>query len=71
MKFRYILFFYFLYMDNYITMHDPNWKLYICIENIVVEGTVSQIVNKGLGSFSTKSRKKIGTKYKKLPIFLT
>ena len=35
--------FYFLNVDISLTMHDLNLKLHICIQNIVMEGTVSQI----------------------------
>ena len=37
--------FYFLKVDIFLIMHDPYLKLYICIENIAVEGTVSQIID--------------------------
>ena len=40
---KYFLNFYFLNMDSSFTMHDPNLKLKMCIKNIVVEGSVSQI----------------------------
>ena len=32
-------------------------KVYICIDNIAVEGTMSQIFDRGPGSLSIKSRK--------------
>ena len=59
-------------------MHDPELKLSICIENIVMEGTVSQSFDIGLSSFSVKFRKNIqikitksypffGIKYKVIP----
>ena len=35
--------FYFLKVDISLTMHDLNLKLHICVQNIVMEGTVSQI----------------------------
>ena len=40
---KYILDFYFLNVNISVIMHDTHLKLYICIENIAVEGTVSQI----------------------------
>ena len=40
-------------------MQDPNLKLYIYIENIGVEGIVSQIVDTGPSSFYEKIEKKI------------
>ena len=38
---KYLLNFYFFNVDISFTMQDPNLKLRVCIENIVVEGTVS------------------------------
>ena len=38
-------------------MRAPYFKLYVCIENIAVEGNVSQNFDIGPGSFSTKFRK--------------
>ena len=61
---KYFLNFYFLNVDISLIMHDPNLKLYICIENITVEGTVSQIFDTGPSSFSIKFR----TKYSKIYI---
>ena len=43
--------FIFFKVDISLIMHDPYLKLYICIGNIVVEGTVSQILYIGPGSF--------------------
>ena len=40
---KYFLNFYVLNVDISFTMRDPNMKLKMCIKNIVVEGTVSQI----------------------------
>ena len=40
---KYFLNFYFLNVDISFTMHDPNFKLKMCVKNIVVEETVSQI----------------------------
>ena len=40
---KYILNIYFLNVNISVIMHDTHLKLYICIENIAVEGTVSQI----------------------------
>ena len=48
------LHFYFLNVDIFLTMQDPTLKFYIHIENINVEGTVSQIFYIGPGSFSIK-----------------
>ena len=39
-------------------MHDPHFKFYICIENIAVEGTVSQIFDIGPSYFFMECRKK-------------
>ena len=50
--------FYFLKVDSYLTIRDPNLKINIHIKNIVVKGTVSQILYTCPSSFSTKSRKK-------------
>ena len=47
--------FYFLNVGISLIMHDRHLKLYICIENIAVEGTVSQICYIGPSSFSIKS----------------
>ena len=56
--------FYFLNVDISFIMHDTHLKLYICIENIAVEGTVSQIFFYIIpGSFPIKSRRKYSTKY--------
>ena len=55
---KYILNFYFLNVDISLIMHDTHLRLHICIENIAVEGTVSQILFKGPGSFFIKYRKK-------------
>ena len=54
--------FYFLKVDISLTMQDPNFKLYIFIKNIAVEGTVSQIFDTGPSSFYKKSRKKYSKK---------
>ena len=37
-------------------MHDPHLKSYICIENIAVEGTISQIFYIGPSYFLMKCR---------------
>ena len=51
-------------------MHDPHLKFYICIKNIAVDGTVSQIFYIGPGSFSIKFRNKYLKKYvKNYPFF--
>ena len=63
--------FYFLNVDISFIIHDTHLKLYICIENIAVEGTVSQIFYIGPGSISIKSRRKYSKKYiKSCPFFL-
>ena len=49
--------FYFLKVDIYLIMHDPYLKLYKCIQNIAVTGTVSQILDIRPCSFSIKYRK--------------
>ena len=62
--------FYFLKVDISLTMQDPNFKLYIFIKNIAVEGTVSQIFDTGPSSFYKKKlEKNIQQKKKKLPVF--
>ena len=40
-------------------MHDPELKLPMCIENIALEGTVSQNFDISPSSFSVKFRKNI------------
>ena len=35
---------YFLNMDISLIIHDPSLKFSICLDNIVVEGTMSQIL---------------------------
>ena len=60
---KYFLNFYFLNVNISLTMHDPHLKLYICIDNIAVERTVSQIFDKGPSSFSIKFRKKYSKIY--------
>ena len=57
-------------MDNSLIIHDPELKRFICIENIVIEGTVSQNVDIGPSSFSVKLRKNIQRKItKSYPFF--
>ena len=46
---------YFLNVDIYLIIHEPGLEFFICINNIVVEGTVSQIFDIGPGSFLIKS----------------
>ena len=53
---KYLFYFYFLKVYISLGMHGPHLKLYICIENIAFEGTVSQICI-GPSSFSIKFRK--------------
>ena len=51
-------------------MQDPELRFSICLENIVVEGTVSQNFHIGLGSFSVKFRNNIQRKItKSYPFF--
>ena len=45
------LYIYFLNVDISLIIHDSSLILFICIDNIVVEGTVSQILDIGPGSF--------------------
>ena len=58
-----LFYFYFLNVDISlikqcgIATNAPHLKLYMCIENIAVEGTVSQIFDKGPSSFSIEFRK--------------
>ena len=61
--------FYFLNVDNSLIMHDPELKLSICIENIVIEGNVSQNFDIGPSSFSVKFRKNIQRKMTKSYLF--
>ena len=62
--------FYFLNVDISLNMLDPNLKHYMCIKNIVVEGTVSQNFDMSPDWFSRKSRKKYSRKYiKSYPFF--
>ena len=49
-------------------MHNPSLK-HMCIEHIVFEGTVSQICDRGPGSFFKKYRKNIQKKKKSYPFF--
>ena len=46
-------------MDYSLIIHDPELKLFICIINIVIEGTVSRNFDIGPSSFSVKFRKNI------------
>ena len=58
-------------MDNSLTLHNPEMKLSICIENIVAKGTVSQNFYISPGSFSVKFRKNIKRKItKSYPFFV-
>ena len=50
------LHFYFLNVNISLTIQDPIFKFYICIKNITIEGTVSQIFDIGPHSFSMKFR---------------
>ena len=62
--------FYLLKVDISLIVHNLHLKLYKCIKNFAVEGTVSQICYIGPGSFSRKYRKTYIQIYKKLPVFL-
>ena len=46
---------YFLNVDISLIIHDPSLNCFICINNIVVEGTMSQIFDIDHGSFFIKS----------------
>ena len=59
---NYFLNFYFLTVAFSLNKSDPNLKLYPCIINIAVEGTVSQIFDTGSGYFYIKSRNKYSKK---------
>ena len=50
--------FYFLNVDIFLTMTGLTLRLYRCIENIAVKGTVSQIFDIGPSLFFMKFRKK-------------
>ena len=51
------LHFYFMNVNISLTIQDdPISKFYICIKNITIEGTVSQIFDIGPHSFSMKFR---------------
>ena len=50
---KYFLNFYFLNVDISLIMHVQ--KIYICTDNIAVEGTVSQIFDKGPRSYIQKN----------------
>ena len=52
-----LFYFYFLNVDISLINNAPHLKLYMCIKNIAVEGTVSQIFDKGPSSFSIEFRK--------------
>ena len=67
---KYFFNFYFLNVDISLIMHVQKMKLYICTDNIAVEGTVSQIFDKGSSSISIKFRKKYSKIYiKSYPFF--
>ena len=55
---NYFFNFYFLKVDISLTMHDLNLKLHICVQDIVIERTVSQIFSKVDSSVSMKFWKK-------------
>ena len=56
---NYCLHFYFLNVDISLIIKDTNLILSIHVENITVEGTVSQNFDIWLGSICRKYRKKI------------
>ena len=51
---NYFFNFYFLKVDISLTMHDLNLKLHICVQDIAMEGTLSQIFSKIDSSFFMK-----------------
>ena len=50
-------------MDISLIKHGTHFNLYICVDNIAVDKTVSQIVDTGPGSFSMKFRNTFSKKY--------
>ena len=60
---------FFFNVDISLIMHDPSLKLYLCIKNIVFEGTVSEISDRGPGLFHKKYFKNILKINKKLSPF--
>ena len=52
---NYFLNIYFLNMNICLIIHDLSLRFLVCIDNIVVEGTVSQIFDIGPGSCFIKS----------------
>ena len=52
---NYFLNIYFLNVNISLSIHDPRLKFFICLGNIIVEGTISQICYIGHGSFFIKS----------------
>ena len=52
-----LFYFYFLNVDISLIKYAPHLNFYMCIENIAVEGTVSQIFDKDPSSFSIEFRK--------------
>ena len=63
--------FYFLNQDISLNIYFPSIKIHILIENILMEGTVSQNVYLGLSFNFMKSRKIFIKKYQKSSRFLT
>ena len=51
---NYFFNFYFLKVDISLTMHDRNLKLLICVQDIVMKGTVSKIFSRVDSSFFMK-----------------
>ena len=54
----YLFNFFFLDVDIFLIKQGPHPRLHTCIENIAVEGTVSQNFDISPGSLFIKSRKK-------------
>ena len=58
-------------MDNSLTMHDPEFKLSICVETIFAEGMLPQNCYIGPGSFSATFGKHVKRKItKSYPLFV-
>ena len=62
-------YFYFFNVDISLIKYTPHLKLYMCIKKIAVEGTVSQIFDKGPISFFIKFRKIYSKMYTKSYLF--
>ena len=66
---KYFFNFYFLKVDIFLTMHDLNLKLQICVQDIVMEGTVSQIFSKIDSLFFMKFEVNVIHTHRKFYIF--